>query len=121
MTVQNPEWGKVKEVMIEMLANEGIEVDGDEGVPKELYDLGIMDLCTLSEMLRSLLAETASLISHEWMYYETEEESGWRYHSMWKLNNYYVVLYEEPYYLYARAFPDQETAKKELNRLIQRQ
>ena len=114
-------WGKVKEVMIEMLVNEGIEVDGYEGVPKELDELGISHLCTVSDMLRSLLAEKATLISHEWMYYETEEESGWRYYGIWKLNNYYVVLYEEPYYLYARAFLDQETAKKELNRLIQKQ
>lgn len=120
-----PTWDDAKYTILKKLISEGLSIEGNE-LPKWFDDINVLSLTVASEMLRDALLEDGTLLWESWYYVSRGDEPGWYYLALWRLvdhdsgKEYYVVVYEEPYYLYARAFPDQETAKKELNTFFDR-
>lgn len=112
-------WNEIKGEITRRLIAEGIEVE-DDGIPTWLEDeASIYDIVTVAEMIRSILAEGARLIQQEWT---LVGDCGWFYTGLWRLNYnntaYYIVLHEEPYYLFVRAYVNENDAMNAFNNFL---
>ena len=109
------EWQTVRDELIKRALNEGIEVEGDE-VPTWLEDLGIYSLTDVTAMIRDALVEVGKLLWQGWVFMGGDD--GWCHRAVWVVSNngeeYYVTIYEAPYYMRARGFRSLDDAAREL-------
>ena len=110
------EWQVVKGELIKRVLNEGVEVEGGE-VPTWLEDLGIYSPMDVAAMLRDALVEVGKLLWQDWVYMGGDD--GWCHRAVWVISDggggeYYITIYEAPYYMRARSFRSLDNAAREL-------